>query len=276
MPVERITLFCFAASYATALFLELLFLLRSRSAFRVLGIGFGAAGLLAHSLYLLVQRPSPSSQFGSLLVLGWVLAIFYLAGTIHHRGRAWAVFSLPLVLGLVAFAAFFSKPASGPGGQWLPALWQTSDERFWAVVHGGLLLLAAVGVCVGFLASVMYLVQARRLKAKALPGQGLPLLSLERLETMNRRAINLAFPLLTAGVLVGVLLMVQDAERLAGWTDPRVLSAAVLWVVFALLLYLRYGFHLRGRRAAMLTIATFALLLFTLALPHWTGRGGGP
>ena len=61
------------------------------------------------------------------------------------------------------------------------------------------MLLAAVGVCVGFLASVMYLVQAQRLRAKIPPGEGMRLLSLERLEAMNRHAINLAFPLLTAG-----------------------------------------------------------------------------
>ena len=66
------------------------------------------------------------------------------------------------------------------------------------LVHGILLFLAAVGMSVGFLASVMYLVQARRLRAKANPVSGLKLLSLERLETMNRRAVNLAFRVRTA------------------------------------------------------------------------------
>jgi hypothetical protein len=35
-----------------------------------------------------------------------------------------------------------------------------------------------------------------------------------------------------------------------------------------LLLYLRYGVHLQGRRLALLTIAAFALMLFTLTSAH--------
>ena len=50
---------------------------------------------------------------------------------------------------------------------------------------------------------MMYLFQAHRLRAKTPPGQGLRLLSLERLEAMNRRAVYLSFPLLTAGVIAG-------------------------------------------------------------------------
>jgi ABC-type transport system involved in cytochrome c biogenesis permease subunit len=84
---------------------------------------------------------------------------------------------------------------------------------------------------------------------------------------MNRRAINLAFPLLTAGVLVGGALMLHGAP-LQGWSDPKVLGGIALWLVFALLLYLRYGVHLRGRRLAQLTIMAFMLLVFTLAASH--------
>src|SRR5205823_9158152 len=127
-------------------------------------------------------------------------------------------------------------------------------ESFWGRLHGGLLLLAAVGVCVAFLASVMYLLQARQLKAKVPPGRGLRLFSLERLEQMNRRAINLAFPLLTAGVLVGLILMFQpaagEAPSFFQQGAPKITAIGVIWLVFALVLYLRYGAHLRGRSLA--------------------------
>jgi ABC-type transport system involved in cytochrome c biogenesis permease subunit len=101
-----------------------------------------------------------------------------------------------------------------------------------------------------------------------MPGQGIRLLSLERLEDMNRRAINLAFPLLTAGVMVGAALLMHRTDQSWGWTDLKTLGGIVLWLVFALLLYLRYGVHLRGRRLAQLTIMAFVLLLFTLATSH--------
>ena len=85
---------------------------------------------------------------------------------------------------------------------------------------------------------------------------------------MNRWAINLAFPLLTAGVCVGIGLMFLSGNQVLSWTDPRILGTVVLWIVFALLLYMRYGYHLNGRRLAQLTIVAFVLLLFTLVSSH--------
>jgi ABC-type transport system involved in cytochrome c biogenesis permease subunit len=272
MVIERITVFCFAASYGVAFLLELLQLPWPRPVLRLIGTGFGAAGLFAHTLFLAVQWPELASRYGSLLFLAWIVAVFYLYGSLHHRQIAWGLFVLPLVLGLIGLAVLLGRTPADPEVR----LFSFEGERFWGVVHGALLLLAAVGVCVGFLASVMYLVQARRLRSKALPGRGLKLLSLERLEEMNRRAIVLAFPLLTAGVVVGMALLAQAADPVRSWTDPRVLGAAALWLVFAVLLYLRYSLHVRGRRVALLTIVAFVLMVVTLAVPHTLSGGGTP
>jgi ABC-type transport system involved in cytochrome c biogenesis permease subunit len=271
--VDHITLFCFFASYSVALALDLLHQSRPRPVTRMLSLGFGAAGLLAQTLYLAVQRPPLAWQFGWLLVISWVFAIFYLYGALHHNKVAWGVFVLPLVLGLVALAAVFGRPDS-TAEMLPPEFLSPRDERFWGLLHALLLLCATVGLCVGFLASLMFLFQANRLRVKRPPGQGLRLLSLERLEAMNRRAVAIAFPLLTVGMLIGAVLMSQVVDQLAGWTDPRVLATGVLWLAFAVLLRLRYGYHLRGRPAALLTIVGFGLLLLCLALSHPVGQAG--
>ncbi len=267
--LDRVTIVCFIASYATALALELLYQFRPLRLLRWLALLFGAAGLTAQTIFLAVQRPPLIWQFGWMLFLAWVLAVFYVIGSVHHRRLSWGLFVLPLVLGLVGLGWAFGQPRDSANPQEnlleIPTAWKT--------IHEGLLLLASVGLCVGFLASLMYLVQAHRLRAKTLPGQGLRLWSLERIEAMNRRAIVLAFPLLTAGMLVGIVLMWHD--RLSGWSDPRVLASGVLWLAFALLLYLRYGYHLRGRPVALLTIVTFVLLVGCLVLAHPLGQGGG-
>src|SRR5262245_56067901 len=225
--LDGISRFCFGASYAVALVLELLQLFWPRPIQRLLATGFGIAGLFAHTVYLALQRPPLSSHYGSLLLLAWILAVFYVYGSVHYRHFAWGVFVLPVVLGLVGLTTAF-PPDTDPDTPILSAFDPLRGELFWRSVHGGLLLLAAVGVCIGFVASVMYLIQARRLRAKVPPGQGLRLLSLERLEEMNRRAINLAFPLLTGGVLIGVFLMLQPADQALGWTDPRILGGVIL------------------------------------------------
>jgi ABC-type transport system involved in cytochrome c biogenesis permease subunit len=275
MFLEGVTRFCFAASYTLALVLELLQLFWPRPVQRLVGLGFGTAGLLAHTIFLVIQLPALSTRYGSMLFLAWILAVFYLYGTIHHRRLAWAVFVLPVVLGLIVLAG------AGPGSDgertsWIEFVDGLRGDRFWGGVHGALLLLSAVGVCVGFVASIMYLLQARQLWAKLPPDRGVRLLSLERLEQMNRRAIDLAFPLLTAGVIVGLVLLVRRAEELTSWTDPRILGAAILWLVFAILLYLRYGYHLRGRRVALWTIVAFVLMVVTLASSHTIVQGVGP
>jgi ABC-type transport system involved in cytochrome c biogenesis permease subunit len=267
--VGKVTVICFAASYAVALFLDVIHQLRPRPALRLLGLGFGAAGLLAQTIYLVVQPPPLAWQFGWMLFLSWILAIVYLYRAVHYPRLAWGIFMLPLVLGLVGLAAAFGRPPAGAAP--VSSGLSPQDDRFWGVLHAGFLFCAAIGMCVGFLASLMYLFQARRLRAKVPPGKGLRLLSLERLEEMNRRAIVLAFPMLTVGVLIGAALLTRVAGSLA-WTDPRVLSTGVLWLVFAVLLQLRYGRHLRGRQVALGTIAAFALLIVCLALSHPVGQ----
>ncbi len=59
---------------------------------------------------------------------------------------------------------------------------------------------------VGFVAGLMYLVQAYRLKHKRLPAQGLRLPSLEWLDRVNSRAIVLSAVLVAAGFLSGIML----------------------------------------------------------------------
>ncbi|HZZ80206.1 MAG TPA: cytochrome c biogenesis protein CcsA [Gemmataceae bacterium] len=266
---EKISILCFAASYGVAFALELWHLFRPRPILRILALVFGGAGLFAHVVFLIVQcliaekRLPLGSPTGSLLFLALILAVFYFSEAIHHARIAWALFVLPLVLGLIGLAVVLPAPSEAE-------TWRS----FWSVAHGILLLLAAVGVSIGFIASVMYLVQMRRLRHKLPPNQGVPLLSLERLEQMNRRAILLAFPLLTAGLLAGVVLEIYNG--IEDWLSLRILSVVCLWLVFAILLYLRYFVHVRGRQLALWTMFAFAILVVALVSPHSFMQGGGP
>jgi len=270
--LSRVTVFCFAASYAIALALELWHAFRPRPIVRYASLGFGAAGLFAHAIYVILQPFPLSSTFGSVLFLALILAVFYFYGAVHHRKLAWGIFVLPLVLGLVLLATAF-QPTNGQD-EVTSGIFGFRGEHFWGAVHGILLLLAAVGVCVGFLASVMYFVQLYRLRAKISPTHGVRLWNLERIEAMNRRAILCSFPLLTIGLIVGIALQVHRGEAWVGFSNPKVLSSLGLWVVFAILLYLRYAVHARGRQLALWTMAAFALLVIALLFAHPFANGG--
>ncbi|HYV39414.1 MAG TPA: cytochrome c biogenesis protein CcsA [Gemmataceae bacterium] len=279
MPAEllgRITVFCFAASYAVAFAVELFRTFQARPALRWLALAFTGAGIVAHTAFVTVNKLPLQTSFGSLIFLAWILAVFCFYGAVHHRRLAWELFVLPLVLGLVLLAQLF--PMGAPSGQ-SSGGWQIfdfEDMQFWAVLHGILMLLAFVGISVGFVASVMFLVQTHRLKTKQLPGQGLKLWSLERLEAMNRRSIMLAFPLLTSGLLIAAWQMFGMPDGGLGLENWKVLSTVALWIVFAVLLYLRYSVRAGGKQVALLTIAAFGLMLVALIAVHPFTPGGAP
>lgn len=271
-PLQGITHACFGLSYLLAFGLELARLFWPAAGWRVAALALGTAGVFAHSAYLAVNQPTPAAPYGSLLFLAWVLALFYLYGTVHYARQAWAVFVLPVVIGLVGLSLALITTADSAAPVSLPA-WLSGD-RFWGAAHGFLLLGAAIGISVGFLASVMFLVQARRVRNKVNPAAVVPMLNLERLETMARHAVNWSFPLLTAGLLVGTLLLRTDHAAPENWLSVKVLSTAGLWVVFGVLLYLRYATNVPARRLAAFQIAAFGLLLVALAASHPFVPGG--
>jgi hypothetical protein len=107
-----VTHVCFGLSYLVAFGLELAALARPGRTVRVAGLLFGFAGFVAHTIFLAVHQPNPASAYGSLLLLGWVLAVFYLYGSVHHRSQAWGLFVLPVVLILSWLSFAFYRTAS--------------------------------------------------------------------------------------------------------------------------------------------------------------------
>jgi ABC-type transport system involved in cytochrome c biogenesis permease subunit len=263
---------CFGLSYLLALGFEAARLLRPIPWLRPAGVVAGVAGLVAHTAYLAYRHPSPAEPSAALLLVGWVLAVFAVYGTLHHARQLWAVFVWPVVLGHVGLSLALVSGTPNPGvPEWIVG------DRAWGIIHGLLLLLASIGLTVGCLAAVMYLVQAARVKSKANPLGRLRLLSLERLEEMNRRAAYAAFPLLTAGLVLGGVLL-RKHDWASHWWNVKLLGTAALWLVCLLLMYLRYAVAVPARRFAWLSVVAFVLTVLCLAANHpfASGPGGGP
>ncbi|WP_337176062.1 cytochrome c biogenesis protein CcsA [Paludisphaera sp.] len=290
--MDRLEILCFAGTYGLALAVEL-----ARVAVRnplrwYAGVGLTALAWLVQTAYL-VNRAWTSgtalpvtTPFESVMVLSWVVALIalYLMAR-WPRQVAVGFFTLPLVLGLIAGAAWF-VPRAEAGREWDGA------TAFWGTVHGVFLLAGAVCASLAFAAGLMYMAQMRMLKSKSIKRHGFSLPSLEQSERVNRGAVVAAFPLLTVGLLIGAALSVAEMRKGASlavpWNDPKVLSALGMWLVFAVLLHARFRPSMRGRSVMMLTIAAFAFLVFTwvgveaLRLPtaHGPARtaraGGGP
>jgi ABC-type uncharacterized transport system permease subunit len=270
--LDRLSVLCFAGTYGLALLAELARFFVHSSIRWYIAIGLMALGWLVQTAFLAnlaLKNPLMlvTTAFESIMVLSWIVALIGLYLMVRSpKPVAVGVFVLPLVLVLVT-AGWFA-PRQSDWLEWGGVI------AFWGTVHGIFLLGGAVFTCVAFFAGLMYLVQMRRLKAKRPSRFSLALPSLEQSERINRGAITIAFPLLTFGLLIGIVVsMVPRAPGNGGaiahtlqWTDPKVLSALLMWLVFAVLLHARFRPAMRGKSVMLLTMVAFGFLVFT-----WVG-----
>ncbi|MCA9122330.1 MAG: cytochrome c biogenesis protein CcsA [Planctomycetaceae bacterium] len=281
ISLSGMTITCFAACYAIALAVELSRLLFRLQIPLVVPFVASAMGLLAHSLYLighaqyeLAQRVSSplSSWYDFCLLAAWVVAGAYMGLMIRRRENAIGVFLLPLVLGLIAVAAFQDQ-ASFPA---------RTANSVWRLVHGLTLMLGTTAVVLGFATGLMYLLQSYRLKHKLPPSRGFRLPSLEWLQKFNRESLFVSTCLLAIGLISGVALNLISKSGTGGqvsWTDPVVLSSGVLflWLTIVTIFEAIYRPAREGNKVAYLTLASFVFmglaLYFVLFGSHATAGG---
>ena len=263
--ISGITLTCFAASYAVAWVLELVQFVARRGPSQALSLAFTCAGLLAHTLYLgyrvVEYSASPlSSPYDWCLVAAWLLIAAYLYLTFYFPRGALGLVMLPLVLALVAAATQAEQTPFAPAGA----------AKIWGAVHGIALLVGTLAVAVGFVAGLMYLVQARRLKRKLPPLVGLRLPSLEWLEKVNSRVIILSTLMVGVGFLAGMILNIVDRGHSSAipWSDPVIWTSGLMlgWLLAATVFNAAYRPARRGKKVAYLTVVSFVFLVVALGV----------
>lgn len=141
----------------------------------------------------------------------------------------------------------------------------------WLVAHIAALLAAYVALSFSLLASLLYLVQERRIKSKHKPGEDsgwLPLDWLPPLDTLERIAhatLEFGFPCITVGLVIGSVLAQATPLGAAYFLDPKVIASFVMWVIYVALLFVRRSAGLRGRRAVYLSGVVFLVMLAVFA-----------
>jgi ABC-type transport system involved in cytochrome c biogenesis permease subunit len=261
--LSGISLVCFAASYAVALGCE-----ASRLVFRsgvrgIVMVGFAAAGLVAHTLFLGWRAVSESSvplssPFDWYLLAAWLLAAGYLWLALANPRTPVGLFLLPVVLALVGAAAVASQE---------PFL-QSPAALVWARIHGSFNLAFSVSVALGAVAGMMWLIQAGRLARKQPPLAGFRMPSLERLTTITHRALGIAAWTAVAGFVSGMVLNAVKLPESVPWTDPVVIrmGLVVAWLVVADAIALATRRRPAGDRiAAWLSVVSLAVLAGSLA-----------
>jgi cytochrome c-type biogenesis protein CcsB len=135
----------------------------------------------------------------------------------------------------------------------------------WRTLHLGTLVVGNAAFAIACFAGILYLIQEKAIKDKN-PGfffRRLP--SLKLLDSVGYASLIVGFPMLTFGVITGVIYAQMVRGRFWSW-DPKEILGALTWLVFAALLHERLAVGWRGRRAAIMTIVGFTILLLTFFL----------
>jgi len=191
-------------------------------------------------------------------LLGFAVAGLFFVVWWLYDAISLGIFALPTTFFLVFI------PALGPGRYSFPT---EGVRTSWLIAHIIALLLAYAALSFSLLASLLYLIQERRIKAKLKPGKKsgwspvdwLP--PLDTLERVSHATLEFGFPCMTVGLVIGVVLVQEGSLGAAYFLDPKVLASIVSWFCYCLLLLLRRTAGLRGRRAAYVSGAVLVCMM---------------
>jgi ABC-type transport system involved in cytochrome c biogenesis permease subunit len=224
------------------------------------------AGILSHTFMIGMQ----TVQTGHVPLAGmseavsafvWLLALAYLYTEVSTDERVMGTFILPLIVGLMLFAA-------GNAAQPRPPVLHDG----WLELHVLSVLFAYASFGLACVIGITYVLLFNEIKARHLGFFYARLPPLQTLDRMNIRAVVVGWLCLTVGVVVGIVWAGQAAAQ--GSIDPRVQAMSVHdpKIFVAVLCWAVYSFQViawrtagwRGRRAAWLSALGFAIVLVNL------------
>src|SRR5213593_3786462 len=226
------------------------------------------AGFVAHGLSIAVR----SWTVGHMAVTTFdealsFLALLLIAVFLMVQLRRPLV-ALGAVVSPLAFGLTLASDAVYRGARPLPPVLDSA----WLPVHVVLSILGDAVFALAFSASLLYLVQERRLKTHR--GRGLlrHLPSLETLDRVNYACLVWGLILLTLGMVSGIV-WAHEAWGRSWSTDPKLVFSLLTWAVYVVLLQGRMTAGWRGRWAATLTIAGFAVIVLSLVSVNMLALG---
>jgi cytochrome c-type biogenesis protein CcsB len=176
-----------------------------------------------------------------------------------------------MVLGsfVAPFAAFLMIVSSTL--PWVQGPVKPLFKSVWLTIHVVTVFMGDALFAITFLVAIMYLIQERQIKKKKLGSFFKRLPSLATLDTINYYALIYGFPFLTVGMITGSIYAQLALGSYWRW-DPKEVWSLITWLFYAALIHERLAVGWRGRRAAIMSIVCFSVLIFTfVGASLWMG-----
>ncbi len=254
----EILLFLSILLYLSSTGAYLAYLFTQKKPFHRWGLILIAAGFACHTALILLGfagtgRFPVGNLRETLSLAAWTVAGVFLV--VHHRFnlRVLGTFAAPLAAVLMGIASPLPRE---------PAQVAIIFNNFWIIFHVVVIFIGNAAFALACGVGVLYLLQENAIKTKS-PGfffRRLP--SLDLLDTTGYACIVVGFTALTVGLISGFVYAKIVWGRFWGW-DPKEVWAFIMWLFYAALLHERLTVGWRGRKAAIMSIIGFGVLLFT-------------
>ncbi len=237
----------------------LLFLLLSSGARAVIGFWLAVLGFAVHSLSILHRAIFSgffplATHFDALSFFAWLIIALFFIVRYRDPSPIFGSIATPMAAVLMLLAGTLSHQIDAPV---VPIL-----RSWWLPLHV-VLAIAGNGVfAMMAISGAMYLLQEKLIKARRLGRFHKLLPSLEMLDAINRRGLSFGFFLLTLGIISGALWAGSAWGFFWSW-DPKETWSLITWFAYAAMVHQRVVMGWRGKRAAVLAIIGFALVMFT-------------
>lgn len=220
-----------------------------------------SVGMVFHFVSLSEAFLSGQFQWSSLhngeSLLAFLSMSFFMLIYAVYKTTSPGVVVFPVVFFLTFVAAVDQQPV---------LLTAFVQRRGWLIAHIILIFTGYAALVLSFGASLLYLLQERRLKSKKPASMTSFLPALEVIDQIGYRSLLLGFPFMTLGLLTGSVLAILVYGHV-NFLDPKFSLSVLTWAVYMIMVFTRWNSGWRGRRAAVL--ATFA---FVAALAAWAAN----
>jgi ABC-type uncharacterized transport system permease subunit len=140
------------------------------------------------------------------------------------------------------------------------------QHKGWIIAHIILIFTGYAALVLSFGASLLYLIQERRLKAKS-PSSLISFLpALDVIDQIGYRSLLFGFPFMTFGLITGSIVAMSSYGKV-DFADPKILLSILMWLVYMIMVFTRWNSGWRGRRAAVL-----ATIAFIAAVVAWAAN----